>query len=70
MYNYLPRSDSHSIALCRFIVQDLVIRSEVIREKAKEGRIAFGLNVVTHSRTARPRLSISQLAFLILWGFH
>jgi hypothetical protein len=45
MYNYLPRSDSHSIALCRFIVQDLVIRSEVIREKAKEGRIAFGLNV-------------------------
>jgi len=45
MYNYLPRSDSHSIALCRFIVQDLVLRSEVIREKAKQGRIAFGLNV-------------------------
>jgi hypothetical protein len=45
LYNYLPRSDSHSIVLCRFIVQDLVLRSEVIREKAKQGRIAFGLNV-------------------------
>jgi hypothetical protein len=45
LYNYLPRSDSHSIALCRFIVQDLVLRSEVIREKAKQGRVAFGLNV-------------------------
>lgn len=45
MYNYLPRSDSHSIALCRFIVQDLVLRSEIIREKARTGRIAYGLNV-------------------------
>src|SRR5438132_5069217 len=44
-YNDLPRSSSHSLALCGFIVQDLVQRSEVIREKAQQGRIAFGLNV-------------------------
>jgi hypothetical protein len=44
-YNYLPRSSSHSLALCGFIVQDLVQRSEVIREKAQQGRIAFALNV-------------------------
>src|SRR6266851_760466 len=44
-YNYLPRSSSHSLALCGFIVQDLILRSETIREKARRGRIAFGLNV-------------------------
>jgi len=44
-YNYLPRSRSHSPALCGFIVQDLVLRSEVIREKAPQSRIAFALNV-------------------------
>lgn len=44
-YNYLPRSSSHSLALCGFVLQDLVLRSEVIHEKAKQGRIAFGLNV-------------------------
>jgi hypothetical protein len=44
-YNYLPRSSSHSLALCGFVIRDLVLRSEVIREKAKQGRIAFGLNV-------------------------
>jgi hypothetical protein len=44
-YNYLPRSSSHSLALCRFIIEDLIQRSEVIREKAQKGRIAFGLNI-------------------------
>jgi hypothetical protein len=44
-YNYLPRSSSHSLALCGFILQDLVLRSEVIREKAQQGRIAYGLNI-------------------------
>lgn len=46
MYNYLPRSDSHSIAVCDFIVQDLVQRCPAIRSKASEGKIAFGLNVL------------------------
>jgi hypothetical protein len=44
-YNYLPRSSSHSLALCGLIIQDLILRSAVIRDKAQEGRIAFGLNV-------------------------
>ena len=44
-YNYLPRSTSHSLSLCGFVVYDLVLRSELIREKAQQGRIAFGLNV-------------------------
>lgn len=46
MYNYLPRSDSHSIAICDFIVQDLVQRCPVIRGKAAEGKISYGLNVL------------------------
>jgi len=45
LYNYLPRSSSHSLALCGFIVQDMVLRSELICDKAQQGRIAFGLNV-------------------------
>lgn len=44
-YNYLPRSSSHSLALCRFIVRDLVQSCASIGQKATEGRIAFGLNV-------------------------
>lgn len=45
IYNYLPRSDSHSLAICRFIIQDIVERCPCIREKAQAGKIAYGLNV-------------------------
>lgn len=44
-YNYHPRSNSHSLWLCRYIMEDLLRRSEIIREKAHLGRIAFGLDV-------------------------
>lgn len=44
VYNYHSRSDSHSIAICRFVVLDLYRVSELIRQKAKAGRIAFGIN--------------------------
>jgi hypothetical protein len=45
IYNYHPRSNSHSLWLCRYIVNDLITRSEIIRTKAHQGRIAFGLDV-------------------------
>jgi hypothetical protein len=45
LYNYHPRSNSHSLWLCRYIVADLLAHSETIRKKAQQGRIAFGLDV-------------------------
>ena len=44
-YNYHPRSNTHSLWLCRYIMMDLMVRSEIIQKKAHQGRIAFGLDV-------------------------
>lgn len=45
VYRYHSRSDSHSIALCEFIVADISAKSPVLRSQAKEGRVAYGINV-------------------------
>jgi hypothetical protein len=45
LYNYHPRSNSHSLWLCRYIMKDLLTRSEIIRTKAHQGRIAVGFDV-------------------------
>lgn len=45
-YCYHSRSDSHSVRLCEFILQDLVDGSELIREHLAEGKIAFGINLL------------------------
>jgi hypothetical protein len=45
LYNYHPRSNSHSLWLCRYIMQELVTRSEIIRKNARQGRIALGLDI-------------------------
>jgi hypothetical protein len=46
VYRYHPRSGAHSVALCTFILEDLAERCRVLREHAKQGRIAYGINVV------------------------
>lgn len=45
LYNYHPRSNSHSLWLCRYIMKDLLARSEIIKTKAHQGRIAVGFDV-------------------------
>lgn len=46
VYRYHPRSDAHSIALCRFILEDLLKYCAPLREQALAGRIVYGINYV------------------------
>ena len=44
IYHYHPRSDAHSIALCNFILQDLLQMCQILREQAERREIAYGIN--------------------------
>lgn len=44
VYRYHPRSDAHSVALCRFILEDLLRQCEPMRADAAAGRIVYGIN--------------------------
>jgi len=44
-YHYHSRSDAHSVALCEFIIQDILASSPVLGAQAKGGDVAFGVNV-------------------------
>jgi hypothetical protein len=46
VYRYHPRSDAHSIALCDFIMEDLLAACPVLRQQAVRGEIVYGVNVV------------------------
>lgn len=43
-YRYHPRSDAHSIALCEYILQDLLAECPPLREQARDGRVVYGIN--------------------------
>lgn len=45
VYRYHSRSDSHSKALCLFILQDLVAACPTLSEHAAGGRIVCGINL-------------------------
>lgn len=45
VYQYHPRSDAHSIALCTFVLEDLLAASEVLRKQARAEKIGYGVNV-------------------------
>lgn len=45
VYLYHPRSDAHSIALCQFIVEDLLAHCSALSAQAKQGEVACGINV-------------------------
>lgn len=45
VYKYHSRSDAHSVALCVFILEDLLERSEPLRKQGAQGAIAYGINV-------------------------
>src|SRR5580692_10919613 len=44
VYHYHPRSDAHSIALCRFIIEDLLEESPGWKEEALAGSVVYGIN--------------------------
>jgi len=44
VYQYHPRSDAHSVALCRFIIQDLLATCDTLREQALAGTVVYGIN--------------------------
>ena len=43
-WQYHPRSDHHSKVACWGVLFDLLLSSDLLREHAAEGRIAFGIN--------------------------
>jgi len=45
IYKYHSRSDAHSIALCTFILADLLEKCAVLRDQAARNEIAYGINV-------------------------
>jgi hypothetical protein len=45
VYRYHPRSDAHSVALCRFIWRDFLAACPVLRAQAESGRVVCGINV-------------------------
>lgn len=44
-YRYHSRSDAHSIALCGFVMNDLLGACPVLAEHARRGEIAYGINL-------------------------
>jgi hypothetical protein len=46
VYHYHPRSDAHSVALCRFILEDLLKHCAPVRQQALGGRVVYGINYV------------------------
>lgn len=43
-YRYHPRSDSHSKALCEYVLSDLLDDCSVLENHAAEGLVVFGIN--------------------------
>ena len=44
VYRYHPRSDAHSIALCTFVLEDLIQACPALRERALSDAVVYGIN--------------------------
>jgi hypothetical protein len=44
VYHYHPRSDAHSIALCRLVLEDLLAECPCLSEQALADRVVYGIN--------------------------
>jgi hypothetical protein len=44
VYRYHPRSDAHSIALCRFVLEDLLEHCLSLRDHALASKVVYGIN--------------------------
>lgn len=54
VYRYHPRSDSHSVALCGFILDDLMRDSALLANHATQGKAAFGINLKFSGPAGQP----------------
>ncbi len=45
IYRYHPRSDAHSMALARFLVEDLLCACPALAQQARAGQVVYGVNV-------------------------
>lgn len=59
-WQYHPRSDHHSKVACWGVLFDLLLASDLIREHAAQGSIAFGINhdLVDHTNGRRKNLDL------------
>ncbi len=44
VYRYHPRSDAHSIALCTFVLADLIQACPALREQSLSDKVVYGIN--------------------------
>jgi hypothetical protein len=44
VYHYHSRSDAHSIAICKFILADLLDTCEALRSQSLAGKVVYGIN--------------------------
>ena len=44
VYHYHPRSDAHSIALCKLTLHDLLVACPILKDQALTDRIVYGIN--------------------------
>ena len=44
VYHYHSRSDAHSVALCGFVLEDLLAACPVLRDQSLADRIVYGIN--------------------------
>jgi hypothetical protein len=45
VYRYHSRGDAHSVALCKFVLQDLWNQSPLLREQSTRREVAYGINL-------------------------
>ena len=44
VYHYHSRSDAHSIALCKLILEDLLVACPALKKHALSEKIVYGIN--------------------------
>jgi hypothetical protein len=44
VYQYHPRSDAHSVALCKLVLEDLLSACKSLRDQALVGKVVYGIN--------------------------
>lgn len=55
-YHYHSRSDAHSVALCQFVLEDLLQSCPKLREHAAVGLVVYGVNTtVTWASTGKSK---------------
>ena len=72
LYRYHPRSNAHSIALCRYILDDLLNHCLTLQAQAASGEVAYGINLAhvwpTTQKAKNLDLAIGRPGTRILLG--